>query len=207
MKTYAHYSKSDMQIIARHYTEMMNDFETFLQQLPAIVRKFDGKVINKRFNDALLVANPITPDTDGKQPNIFRLTIGKSCNSKEYDRIDLYVRETRCDFGGFALRLDEHRIPTAQYVNGCGKRLDAAKFLEAVKELHDRMLTRVRTLQDMAEHRDEYRERLEVARQAFIEATDGIPDELFTADIASVVPWALTMQRRVKYETRLMESA
>lgn len=206
MKTYAHCSKGDMQIIARHYTEMMNDFETFLQQLPAVVRKFDGKVINKRFNDALIVANPITPNTDGKQPNIFRLTIGKSFNSSEYDRIDLYVRETRCDLGGFALRMDEHKIPYAQYVNGCGKRLDAAKFLEAVKDLRDRMLTRVRTLQDMAEHRDEYRERLEAARQAFIAATDGIPDELFPADIDSVVPWSLTLKRREAYEARLMEA-
>lgn len=205
-ETYAHYSKGDMQTIARHYTEMINDFETYLQQLPAVVRKFDGKVINKRFNDALIVANPITHNTDGKQPNIFRLTIGKSYNSKEYDRIDLYVREKYCNFGGFALRLDEHRIPTAQYVNDCGKRLNAAKFLEAVKELRDRMLTRVRTLQDMAANFDEYRARLEVARQAFIAATDGIPDELFTADIDSVVPRNLTLKRREAYEKQLMES-
>lgn len=184
----------------------MNDFETFLQQLPAIVRKFDGKVINKRFNDALAAASPMDKYADGTPVPVFRLTISKSYHSSEYDSIDLYVREKYETVGGYGLRLDEHGIPTSWYVNGCGKRLDASVFMAAVKELRDFMYTRVRMLQDMAANLEDYRARLDAARQAFIDATDGIPDELFTSDIDSVVPWTLTVQRSKAYKKRLMEA-
>lgn len=209
MNAQLNHSRDYINAVAPAVRNLANELCPLLGQMKAVALKFDGKVINKRFTDALEQCNVKMKYSNGIEYPKYRYSIKTGWTvtpSAKFEDFEIYFGDS-VHVNHESVNLSNLITTGVYFTNEAGKceampeRLDAQKFCRMIDQFIERLQVQAMDFEDMRKNYTRYEKAVQKAQEAVNKYLVGIP---FHLQPRNVTPdWSLTRnaddERRQKF--------